>query len=141
MAEVCCRAMNTSGWNSAIPVAPSAASSRHSRSTMGSARGISRHTNGANTTSETNQRRNVSTTGSMSSRSIRPTTKLPAQNKAASANARVGERMAEPRPVPLPPDVGECAATVMIGLRLRSGYSRMVRPPAPQSFDSRLIYP
>ncbi len=60
------------------------------------------------------QRKKISATGSMSSRSARPTTKLPAQKSAASVNARIGERSSDgTRVVPWPRTCAR-AAVVMV---------------------------
>ena len=70
-------------------------------------------------------------------RSCRPRTKPP------ELKARVGERMVAPSPVPLLPDsAGNGPLLSWSGsVCALPEYPRMVRQPAPQSFDSSLIYP
>ena len=85
------------------------------------------------------QRKKVSTTGSIPSRSARPTTKLPAQKRVAIVNANIGEHSSGGRRV-VPLAICTRAAVVMVA-PIEQMMLLMMSEPEGQGFDTSLTCP
>ena len=94
-AVVLARARYTSVWKPAMPVAPKAHSSRHSRRSACRQRQALAPTHGAMTSRQIVQRSRFSVAGSKSWRNARPAMKLPDHSSAAQARASAARRFAE----------------------------------------------